>query len=105
MAKTITASEFEKEVLQSDVPVILDFFASWCKPCVAMSPVLDELSDEFEGKAKVLKMDTDANKEVAMKYEVRSIPNMVFFKNGEVVERSIGRVEKEELVDKLNALI
>ena len=104
MAKIIGAAEFEAEVIKSDIPVLVDFFADWCGPCKAIAPVLDELSDDFEGKAKVLKIDVGENKELATQYGVRSIPNMIFFKNGEVSGQIVGLVDKSELVDKLNSL-
>ena len=105
MVKVITAAEFEAEVLQSSTPVLLDFYAPWCGPCNAMSPILDELAVDFEGKAKILKVNTDDNKELAVKYGVRGIPNIMFFKSGEVVDGSVGRVEKSELEGKLNAIL
>ena len=105
MAKIINGSDFDSEVLKSNVPVLVDFFATWCGPCNEIAPILDELDNDFAGKAKILKLDIDHAKEIAVKYEVKRIPNMVFFKNGEVVDRVIGKVDKSELANKLNPLM
>ena len=105
MVKQINGPEFEVEVLKSEVPVIVDFYASWCGPCNEIAPVLDELSADFAGKAKVLKVDIDQYKETAVEYGVKRIPNVVFFKNGEIVDRVIGMAEKSELAGKLKPLV
>ena len=102
---TVTGENFEKEVLQSKQPVLVDFWAAWCAPCRIIGPVVEELAADFEGTAKVAKLDIDANPEVASQFGVRSIPTLLFFKDGKVVDRAIGVVPKEELADKLNALL
>ena len=90
-------SNFEAEVLKSDIPVFVDFYADWCGPCKMMSPVIDKLSEEYAGKIKVGKVNVDENSDLAMKYGIMSIPNMVFFKNGEVVDRVVGAVPKPQM--------
>lgn len=104
MAKyiTITDENFESEVINSDQPVLVDFWATWCGPCKIIAPIIEELADEFDGKAKVAKVDVDHNQETAGKYGIRSIPTLVIFKNGQEVDRVIGAVPKNTLADKLN---
>ena len=94
MVHTFTTENFEAEVLNSNVPVFVDFYADWCGPCKMMSPVIDKLADEFDGKIKVGKINVDDNAEVAMKYNIMSIPNMKFFKGGQVVDEVIGAIPK-----------
>ncbi len=96
--------EFDKEVLQSDLPVLVDFWAPWCGPCKMMSPVLEEVAQENEGKLKVVKVDVDKNSDVAVDYQVISVPTMVFFKGGEAVDTAIGAVPKSELEKKIAGL-
>ncbi|MBE5999358.1 MAG: thioredoxin [Lachnospiraceae bacterium] len=103
MIYTFTAENFEAEVLQSDIPVFVDFYADWCGPCKMMSPVIDKLADEFDGKIKVGKIDVDENQELAVKYGVMSIPNMKFFKGGEVVDEVIGAIPKAQMKAKFEA--
>lgn len=99
--------QFENEVLQSDLPVLVDFWAPWCMPCRMMGPVLDELSDHYEGKLKIVKVDTtdQPNEELAYKYQIQSIPNMKLFKNGDVVEDYIGFRPKEVFVSDLDNVL
>ena len=101
----LTDANFETEVSQSDVPVLVDFWADWCPPCKVIGPVVEELAADFDGVAKVAKLDIDANPEVASQYGVRSIPTLLYFKDGKVVDRVIGVVPKEELADKFSALL
>lgn len=101
----LTDANFESEVLQSDVPVLVDFWADWCAPCRAIAPAVEEIADEYEGKAKVGKLDVDNNQQVAMEYGIRSIPTLLIFKNGEVAEQIIGAVPKTQLSSKLNNTI
>lgn len=97
MALQITSENFEKEVLQSELPVLVDFYADWCGPCKMMGPVVEELATEFEGKAKVGKLNVDDCPELAAKYKVMTIPTIIVFKNGTPEETSVGVVSKETL--------
>ena len=97
MVNKFTEANFEAEVLQSDIPVFVDFYADWCGPCKMMSPVIDKLAEEYEGRIKVGKVNVDENSDLAVKYGIMSIPNMVFFKNGEVVDRVVGAIPKPQM--------
>ena len=92
---------FETEVLGSQVPVLVDFWAPWCAPCRLISPVLEEIAQEYEGRVKIVKMNTDSNT-TAMNYHIRSIPTMLLFKDGQVVDQIVGAVPKKQITDKLN---
>jgi thioredoxin 1 len=100
---TFTDNNFETEVLQSEIPVLVDFWAVWCGPCKTIAPIVEELAGEFESKAKVGKLDVDNNQESAIKYGVRSIPTVLIFKGGKVVDTIIGAVPKDKLKQKLEA--
>lgn len=100
---TFTDDNFATEVLQSDKPVLVDFWAVWCGPCKMIAPFVEELASELEGKAKVGKLDVDNNQESAIKYGVRSIPTVLIFKDGKVVDTIIGAVPKVQLKQKLEA--
>lgn len=100
--KAVTDATFDTEVLKSDVPVLVDFWAEWCGPCRALAPKLEELASEWNGKAQVVKVNIDENRESAAKFGVRSIPTMILFKNGEEVEQIIGNVAKEDIASKVN---
>ncbi len=97
----ITDSNFQQEVLNSDKPVLLDFWAVWCGPCKSIAPVVDEIAKEYDGKLKVGKVDVDTNPEVSMKFGIRNIPALMVFKGGRVVEQVIGAVHKRNLLDKV----
>lgn len=97
----LTDDNFEQEVLKSDVPVLVDFWAEWCAPCRAIAPAVEEIAEEYQGKAKVGKLDVDSNPKVAVEYGIRSIPTLLVFKNGEIAEQIIGAVPKAQLVSKL----
>lgn len=105
MAFKFTDTNFDEEALNSDIPVLVDFYADWCGPCKMMSPIIDELATQYDGKVKVGKVDTDANRAVAAKYNVMSIPTLVFIKGGKVVDTAVGAVPKAKLEEKLNALL
>ncbi|HPZ22411.1 MAG TPA: thioredoxin, partial [Bacillota bacterium] len=102
MIKNITASQFEQEVKQSDLPVLVDFWAGWCGPCRMMAPVLDEAAAELEGKMKVVKVNVDEEVSLAEEYEIMSIPTMLVFKSGEPVDMLVGFMPKSNLLAKLN---
>lgn len=105
MALTFTDENFEEEVLKSDVPVLVDFYADWCGPCKMMTPIIDELYEDFDGKIKVGKVNTDENTDITAQYEVMSIPTLVLIKNGEEVDRIIGVRPKSELEEKMESLL
>lgn len=94
MAQAVTTDEFKKTVLDSDQLVVVDFWAAWCAPCRALSPILEQLADEFDGKAKVVKLNVDENPKTSGEYGITGIPNVKFFKNGKVVEDIIGLAPK-----------
>ena len=100
---TFTDDNFESEVLSADIPVLVDFWAEWCGPCKMIAPSIVELANEYEGKAKIGKLDVDSNQTIAAKYGVRSIPSLLIFKNGEVAEQIIGAVPKNQIQSKLDA--
>lgn len=105
MALAVTDSNFDEVVLKSDKPVMLDFWAEWCGPCRMIGPFVEQMSQEFEGKAVVGKVDVDNNPGVASRFGIRNIPTVLFFKNGQVVDKQVGAVPKNTLVSKLEALI
>jgi len=104
MELVINEQNFETEVLKSDVPVLVDFWAPWCGPCKIMGPIIEEVAKELEGKpAKIGKMNVDDNTETPAKYGIMSIPTIIIFKGGEPVEQLVGVQAKEKLIEKLNA--
>ena len=105
MEYTFTSENFEEEVLKSDVPVLVDMFATWCGPCKMMSPIIDEIAEEVGDKIKVGKINVDENQELAMEYEVMSIPTIIILQNGEVKNSFVGVREKEEIISCLEKMI
>lgn len=102
---TITDDNFEVEVAKSDKPVLIDFWAAWCGPCRMIAPIVEELAVEYEGKAKIGKVDVDENQQTAIKFGVRSIPTLLIFKDGKLKDTIIGAVPKSQIVTKLNAAL
>lgn len=105
MALEITDDNFDELVMKSDKPVVVDFWAEWCGPCKMIGPVIEEIHNEYEGKALVGKVDVDSNPGISAKFGVRNIPTILFIKNGEVADKSIGAVPKEQLTSKLDAML
>lgn len=101
MEYKFTSANFETEVLKSDLPVLVDFFADWCGPCKMMAPIVEGLAGSYEGKVKVGKLNIDDEMEIAQKYRVMSIPTFIIFKDGQAVDVSVGAMSKEELEKKL----
>jgi len=102
MANNVTDSSFEEEVLKSDLPVVVDFWAEWCGPCRMLTPIIEEISKELQGKIKIFKMNIDENPNIPSEYGIRSIPTMMLFKNGEQIDTSIGVKPKNSLVEWIN---
>ena len=101
----VTDDNFKTEVLDSDVPVLVDFWAAWCGPCRVIAPVVEELANEYAGRIKVAKCNVDISAATPMQYNIRSIPTLLFFQNGEVRDQLIGAVSKRELVKRLDTLV
>jgi|TARA_Y100000994_G_scaffold22044_1_gene15922 thioredoxin 1 len=105
MALQITDSNFEETVLKSDKPVMVDFWAAWCGPCRMVGPIIDELSEEYEGKAIIGKIDIDSNQQYAAQFGVRNIPTVLVFKDGELVDRKVGVSSKNDYAEAIDKLI
>jgi len=101
----VTGENFESEVLKSDLPVLVDFWAEWCGPCKMVSPIVDEIAQELEGKLKVVKVNVDDAQDLAGNYQVMSIPTLIVFKGGESVEQIVGAMSKDVMLEKINAKI
>jgi len=104
MAQMVNSENFEQEVLQSDIPVVVDVFASWCGPCQQVAPIFDELTKELAGKYKLVKINIDEERDLAIKYNVSSIPTFLFIKGGEVVGKETGYIGKDDLKKKIEEL-
>jgi thioredoxin 1 len=106
-ALDVEAKSFEKEVLKSEIPTLVDFWAPWCGPCQMMGPILDEIAEELKGKVKIVKLNTEEpeNQQLAMEYQIMSIPNMKLFKDGKVIKEFVGSRPKEALKEELEKAI
>jgi thioredoxin 1 len=102
---TLTSDNFEAEVLQSDVPVLVDFWAAWCGPCRIMNPIIEELAETFDGKAKIAKVNVDEHEAIANHYHIMAIPSLLFFNQGQAVEKIEGVSSKEVLTQKLESMV
>lgn len=105
MAIEVNDTNFEELVLQSKKPVLVDFWAEWCGPCRIVGPIVEELSRDYEGKLVVTKLDVDSNPETAMKFGIRNIPTLLFFKEGQVVDKHVGAAPKATLSAKVNSIL
>ena len=101
----VTDSDFEQEVLESETPVLVDFWAEWCAPCKMVAPVIDDLAEEYDGKIKFTKVDVDVNPQTAMKYGIRSIPTLLMFKGGSPVDQVVGAVPKAVIKKSLDSTL
>jgi thioredoxin 1 len=101
----VTDQNFEEEVLNSPIPVIVDFWATWCAPCRMIAPIVEEIAREYDGKIKVCKLDVDNNPNTAITYGVRSIPTLLYFKNGKVISSTIGAVGKSKILEQVEKLL
>ena len=100
-----TDANFEDQVIKSDVPVLVDFWAPWCGPCKAIAPIVEEIADKYDGKVKVGKLNTDDNQEVASRYGIMSIPTLLIFDNGEVTEKIVGAQSKQAIAAKIDGVL
>ncbi len=105
MVIEINDKDFEQQVLKSSLPVVVDFWAPWCGPCRMIGPIVEKLSEEFNGKLKFCKVNVDENQQLAQKYKVMSIPMLIFFKNGQLIEQSMGAVPEKTLRSKVQGLL
>ncbi len=105
MVQEVNESNFDEIVLKSDKPVLVDLWAEWCGPCKMVHPIMDELAAEYEGKAVFTSVDVETNPSITTKYKIRNIPTVLFFKNGEVVDKQVGAVPKAKFISKLDPLL
>ncbi len=105
MAQVVNTQNFQDEVLNSKTPVLVDFYADWCGPCQMLSPIVEELEGEYQGKVKIVKLDVDASQDIAMQYGVMSIPTLIMFKEGAEVKRTQGALPKSTLKGELDGLL
>ncbi len=105
LVSEFTDTNFDDEVLKSDVPVLVDFWAEWCQPCRMLAPTIDEVANAYAGRAKVGKVDTDANREISMKYGISAIPTVILFHNGEVAKKFVGLTPKEQFAAAMDEIV
>ena len=101
----LTDADFDQLLNNSDVPVLVDFWAPWCGPCKMIAPVLEEIAEEYEGKAKICKIDTDQHREAAVDYQINAIPTIILFNNGQVEKKWVGLTSKNDITEELNSLV
>jgi len=101
----VSGNNFQQEVLESSIPVLVDFWASWCMPCRMLAPIIEKLAEENQGKLKVCKLNTDENQNISAKYGIQGIPTLIVFKEGKEVGRTVGVMSKEKLQEKLDAIL
>ncbi len=101
----VTDDTFDSEVVKADIPVVVDFWATWCGPCKMIAPILEEVATEYDGKLKVAKVDVDNNQKIAAQFGIMSIPSLLFFKQGKLVDQVIGAIPKAQLVDRLSKVL
>ena len=104
-AVAVTTDNFDEIILGSDKPAVVDFWAVWCGPCRIVAPIVEEMAEEYDGRAVVAKLDVDSNRDVAIRYGIQASPTMLFFKNGEVADRIVGAADKKSIKAKLDALL
>ncbi|MBE9180991.1 thioredoxin [Oculatella sp. LEGE 06141] len=102
---TLTAATFQQEVLESDLPVLVDFWAAWCGPCRMVSPIVEAIAEEFAGRVKVAKLNIDDHAQIATRYSIQAIPTLLFFQDGHLVDQAVGVTAKPKLVTKINRLL
>ncbi len=100
-----TETNFDNEVKQASIPVVVDVFATWCGPCKMIAPIIEEIAGDYEGRVKVGKLDADAEQKIAADYQVRGLPTVLFFKNGEVADSQVGAANKAQYIEKIEALL